>query len=111
KIGDQRAWPWITTGHLHDPQDEVATTAWRAAVVLVPDDKTHWLAEQLVARLGDGSYETKRSLSRALIQLGQTVEPLLAEAMTSPDEHVQAHAEATWHLYRDPESTFMPPTA
>jgi HEAT repeat protein len=37
KIGDRRAWPAITRALLTDADDEVARSAWRAAVVLVPD--------------------------------------------------------------------------
>jgi Ni2+-binding GTPase involved in maturation of urease and hydrogenase len=29
KIGDKRAWAWITRDMLHDTDDEVARTAWR----------------------------------------------------------------------------------
>ncbi|MFJ9123743.1 HEAT repeat domain-containing protein [Streptomyces sp. NPDC102340] len=38
KIGDRSAWPVITRELLTDADDEVARSAWRAAVVLVPDD-------------------------------------------------------------------------
>src|SRR3954467_14085667 len=37
KIGDRRAWPAITPALLTDADDEVARSAWRAAVALVPD--------------------------------------------------------------------------
>ncbi len=36
KIKDAGAWPAITRSLLHDADDEVARSAWRAAVVLVP---------------------------------------------------------------------------
>ncbi|MQS39633.1 HEAT repeat domain-containing protein, partial [Streptomyces katsurahamanus] len=37
KIGDRQAWPAITPALLSDADDEVARSAWRAAVVLVPE--------------------------------------------------------------------------
>lgn len=36
KIGDRRAWPAITRALLTDADGEVARSAWRAAVALVP---------------------------------------------------------------------------
>ena len=36
KIGDPATWPAITSGHLHDPDPEVARTAWRTAAGLAP---------------------------------------------------------------------------
>lgn len=36
KIRDPDSWPAITQALLRDPDDEVARSAWRAAVVLVP---------------------------------------------------------------------------
>src|SRR5881227_2621642 len=32
KIGDPRAWPAVSGALLHDPDDDVARSAWRAAV-------------------------------------------------------------------------------
>ncbi|MFJ8032246.1 MULTISPECIES: HEAT repeat domain-containing protein [unclassified Streptomyces] len=104
KIGDPRAWPAITSTLLSDPDIEVARSAWRAAVVLVPEGEEHALATVLVTQLGRGGRETHLSLSRALVALGD-VPPLLA-ATTAPDPVVRAHALATRRLLRDPDAGF-----
>src|SRR5580658_4575432 len=52
KIGDASAWPAITRALLRDSDDEVARSAWRAAVALVPDGQRQHLAEELAALLG-----------------------------------------------------------
>lgn len=54
KIRDAAAWPAITPSLLRDADDEVARSAWRAAVVLVPDDQKEALARELVTQLGRG---------------------------------------------------------
>lgn len=106
KVGDPRAWPAITEAHLHDPDDEVARTAWRAAVALVPEGGEPALAARLAARLGHGGRETRRSLSRALIDLGEAIVPVLRTAAEHPDPEVRAHALATETLLRDPDAGF-----
>lgn len=80
KIGDRRAWPAITRALLTDADDEVARSAWRAAVVLVPDGETSSLAEVLGTQLGRGGREMWLSLSRALIALGEAAVPVLRAA-------------------------------
>jgi HEAT repeat protein len=102
KIGDRSAWPWITRGLLRDADDEVARTAWRTAVVLVPDSEQLGLAEELVGQLGRGDRGVRLSLSRALVDLGNAAEAALAKAAASPDPAVAAHARATVTLGRDP---------
>jgi HEAT repeat protein len=106
KIGDRQAWPAITRALLTDADDEVARSAWRAAVVLVPDGEQAGLAGVLVTQLGRGERETRLSLSRALIALGEGAVPALRAAMTDPDPRVRAHAIATERLSRDPEAGF-----
>jgi HEAT repeat protein len=49
KIGDDSAWPWITRDVLRDADDEVARTAWRVAVVLVPEDVIEAALEEAAA--------------------------------------------------------------
>ncbi|MFZ2528031.1 MAG: HEAT repeat domain-containing protein [Rhodococcus sp. (in: high G+C Gram-positive bacteria)] len=105
KIGDRRAWPDVS-GSLHDEDGEVARSAWRAAVALVPAGGEGALAAGLATALGRGDRDMQRSLSRALIALGDVVLAVLARAASSPDELVRAHAEATEALYRDPDSAF-----
>ncbi|RJO74198.1 HEAT repeat domain-containing protein [Nocardia panacis] len=106
KIADRTAWPDITPALLRDTDDEVARAAWRAAVVLVPDDARPQLAAELTTQLGRGDREVQLSLSRALTALGDTAEPALRTARTHPDPTVRAHAAATERLLRDPDSGF-----
>jgi len=105
---DARAWPAITRSLLCDSDDNVAQSAWRAAVVLVPDDQKSGLAVELAAQLGRGDRGTQLSLSRALISLGEAViEPVLQRARASDDLGVRAHADATERLLRDPNAGFQ----
>jgi HEAT repeat protein len=106
KIGDGRAWPAITRDLLRDADDEVARSAWRAAVVLVPEGQEKDLAAELSAQLGRGDRDVQLSLSRALIELGPVVEPLLREAAAGGDPRVAAHAAATERLLHDPDAAF-----
>ncbi|KIZ17037.1 HEAT repeat domain-containing protein [Streptomyces natalensis] len=106
KIGDRQAWPAITPALLADADDEVARSAWRAAVVLVPEGQERELAVVLAAQLGRGERETQLSLSRALIALGKAMLPTLGAATTDPDPRVRAHAIATERLWRDPDAGF-----
>jgi hypothetical protein len=105
KIKDPSAWPAITQSLLCDPDDEVARSAWRAAVVLVPDGQENDLAKELAAQLGRGDREVQLSLSRALVALGEeVVGPALREAMVCGNPGVQAHASATERLLRNPDA-------
>nr|WP_259400726.1 HEAT repeat domain-containing protein [Microbispora sp. H13382] len=106
KIGDRQAWPAITRALLTDANDEVARTAWRAAVVLVPEGEEPGLAGVLATQLGRGERETQLSLSRALIALGEVITPALRAAMTDPDPRVRQHAVATERLSRNPDAGF-----
>ncbi|MFG2989673.1 HEAT repeat domain-containing protein [Streptomyces sp. NPDC048257] len=106
KTGDRRAWPAITPALLSDGDDEVARTAWRAAVALVPEGGEPALAGALVTHLGRGGREMQLSLSRALIALGEAALPALSAAMTDAAPHVRHHADATERLLRDPDAGF-----
>ncbi|MGK8505738.1 HEAT repeat domain-containing protein [Nocardia asiatica] len=106
KIGDRDAWPAITRALLRDADDEVARSAWRAAVVLVPDGETGGLAVELATQFGRGDRELRLSLSRALVALGEVIEPVLRTATASHDPAVRAHARATQRLLRDPDAGF-----
>ncbi|MFC8131985.1 HEAT repeat domain-containing protein [Streptomyces sp. NPDC057302] len=106
KIGDRQAWPAITRELLADADDEVARSAWRAAVVLVPDGEEPALAAVLAGQLGRGERQTQLSLSRALVALGEVIVPALRAATTAPDPRVSAHALATQRLLRDPDAGF-----
>ncbi|MDX3231022.1 HEAT repeat domain-containing protein [Streptomyces sp. ME19-01-6] len=106
KIGDRQAWPGITRALLSDADDEVARSAWRAAVVLVPEGEECELAGVLSTQLGRGERETQLSLSRALIALGEVILPTLRTAMTDLDARVRQHAIATERLLRNPDAGF-----
>ncbi|WP_414635864.1 HEAT repeat domain-containing protein [Amycolatopsis sp.] len=108
KIGDRNAWPAITRSLLHDADDEVARSAWRAAVVLVPAGEQKGLAAELAAQLGRGDRNVQLSLSRALVALGDVIEPALQTGLASDDPTVRAHARATERLLRDPDAGFDP---
>lgn len=106
KIGDRRAWPAVTRSLLCDADDEVARSAWRTAVVLVPEGEEPALAGVLVTQLGRGGRETQRSLSRALVALGEVIGPALHTATADPDPRTRAHALATQQLLHDPDTGF-----
>ncbi|MER5254517.1 HEAT repeat domain-containing protein [Streptomyces sp. NPDC002855] len=95
KIGDKGAWDWITRDVLRDADDETARTAWRVAVSLVPEGEEQDLTDELVRQLGRGNRSLRLSLSRALVDLGDVVEPALDKAAGDPDPAVAEHAAAT----------------
>lgn len=106
KIGDKSTWAWITRGMLRDADDEVARTAWRVAVVLVPEDEEKDLADELVRQLGRGDRDVQLSLSRAFVDLGDVIKPALEKAAENPDPAVATHARATELLRQNPETGF-----
>ncbi|WIX91498.1 HEAT repeat domain-containing protein [Amycolatopsis sp. DG1A-15b] len=106
KIGDRTTWPAITRSLLHDADDEVARSAWRAAVVLVPAGERTALAAELAGQLGRGDRTVQLSLSRALVALGEVTEPALRAGLASADPAVRAHARATERLLHDPDAGF-----
>jgi HEAT repeat protein len=103
KIGDRRAWPAITIDLLQDADDEVARSAWRAAVFLVPDDRKADLAETLSTQLGRGDRDVQLSLCRAFVTLGLPGLSVIERAMADGDDEVRAHAIATEHLIHHPD--------
>lgn len=105
KIGDRSAWPQVA-GMLHDVDEEVALSAWRAGAALVPPGSEPLLAAELAKEFGRGSHSVQRSLSRALVTLGDAADPVIDAAADSADPHIRAHAEATRRLRLDPESGF-----
>lgn len=110
KLGDSRAWTEIGPALLHAENDDVARTAWRAGVAVVPADKRVELAGELVRELGRGDREMHRSLSRAIVALAEDAHLPLAGALTraleSGDTSVVAHVYATERLLEDPEASF-----
>ena len=108
KIKDASAFPAITQSLLRDADDEVARSAWRAAVILVPDGKKRQLADELATQFGRGNRELQLSLSRALVALGaDVIDPVLRTAMTSRAADVRAHVAATERLLNDPDAGFQ----
>ena len=106
KIGDRTPWAAISPELLTDADDEVARTAWRTAVGLVPDGAEGRLAEVLGTQLGRGPRDVRLSLSRAMVMLGEAAMPVLDEACDASDEAVRTHAIATLRLIQDPDSAF-----
>jgi len=107
KIRDTDTWPAITSALLGDADDEVARSAWRAAVILVPEEQKSQLAQQLFSQLGRGDRQLQLSLSRALLALGaDVIEPVLSRAMSEDNPAMGAHAAATERLLRNPDATF-----
>lgn len=104
KIKDGSVFPAITSSLLRDADDDVARSAWRAAVVLVPDGERGQLATELATQLGRGDQDLQRSLSRALVALGaEVVEPVLRLAKVSDISEVRRHAVAIDRLLCDPD--------
>ena len=95
KIGDQANYSRITPEHLFDPDDSVASTAWRAASVLVPEGEKAKLVKLLVTQLGRGDGDTQFGLTRCLCNIGEAIVEPLREAATSEDETIRVHAEIT----------------
>jgi len=106
KVGDPQTWPAITTTLLHDPDDEVARTAWRTAAGLVPDGQEEELAEELVSEFARGDRDMQLSLSRAFADLGPAAEPVVDRLKDHPIEEVRTHAVATERIMADPEEGF-----
>ncbi|GAA1548567.1 HEAT repeat domain-containing protein [Brevibacterium picturae] len=111
KIGEPRGWeamdPGIIGTELIAHSDtEVARSAWRAAVALVPGDDRERLASTLVTQLGRGDIETQKSLSRAIVSLGEDLVSVLDGRLQAEEETVRTHAMATRDMFTDPDAGF-----
>ncbi|GAB2705987.1 HEAT repeat protein [Microbacterium marinum] len=106
KIGGPRVWAAITTELLTDPEDSVARVAWRTAVRTAPETEKAELARVLATQFARGERETRRSLSEALVALGEYADPVVERALAEGGPYVQAHAAITARMLRDPEATF-----
>jgi HEAT repeat protein len=101
KIGDKKNYFLISDEALFDPDDSVASTAWRAASVLVPEEEKSNLVAKLVTQLGRGDSDTQFGLTRFLCAIGdQIIEPLKSAAL-SDDETVRTQAEFTLMRYNE----------
>jgi HEAT repeat protein len=103
KIGDKENYSLITLELLLDTDDFVASTAWRSASVLVPDEDKPALVEILISQLGRGDSDTQFGLSRFLCAIGETIVAPLMQAAQSADETVRTQAEFTLIRYQEME--------
>ncbi|WP_453985311.1 HEAT repeat domain-containing protein [Brevibacterium casei] len=111
KIGDRRGWEAIDPNviglrFIAHPDAEVARSAWRSAVSLVPGENRADLASALVTQLGRGDLETQKSLSRALVALGDDLVSVVDGSVGAEEETVRAHALATVEMFHDPDAGF-----
>jgi HEAT repeat protein len=95
KIGDKANYSFITTSHLLDSNDLVASTAWRAASVLVPDVEKSNLVKILLTQLGRGDSDLQFGLTRFLCAIGDEIVDPLTEATNSEYEEVRVQAQFT----------------
>lgn len=104
KIGDPAVWPSVRP-LLRDSDVGVLRAAWRTAAALVPDAERDALARTLAEHLGRGDQETRLSLSRALVALGEdAVRPVLDDASARGADDVRAHVAEVDRLLRDPDA-------
>lgn len=103
KIGDKENYSLITRELLLDPDDFVASTAWRSASVLVPDKDKPELVEVLISQLGRGDSDTQFGLTRFLCAIGQPIVAPLKQAAESTDEVVRTQAEFTLIRFQEME--------
>jgi HEAT repeat protein len=101
KIGDRKNYPLITEELLLDIEDSVASTAWRAASVLVPDDQKAALVRVLITQLGRGDSDLQFGLTRFLCAIGEEIVEPLKEATQSPREDIRIQAEFTLMRYQE----------
>jgi hypothetical protein len=101
KIGDKANYSLITDEMLFDPDDFIASTAWRVASVLVPDDQKEILVKKLITQLGRGDSDTQFGLTRFLCALGDCIVQPLTEASKSADETISNQAKFTLLRFRE----------
>jgi hypothetical protein len=86
---------------LFDPDDFLASTAWRVASVLVPDDQKMILVKMLITQLGRGDSDIQFGLTRFLCALGECIVEPLMEASKSADETISNQAKFTLLRFRE----------
>jgi hypothetical protein len=101
KIGDKANYSLITDEMLFDPDDFIASTAWRVASVLVPDDQKVILVKKLITQLGRGDSDIQFGLTRFLCALGECIVEPLTEASKSADETISNQAKFTLLRFRE----------
>jgi hypothetical protein len=101
KIGDKTNYSLITDEMLFDPDDFIASTAWRVASVLVPDGQKVILVKKLITQLGRGDSDIQFGLTRFLCALGECIVEPLTEASKSTDETISNQAKFTLLRFRE----------
>jgi HEAT repeat protein len=101
KIGDKKNYPLITDAMLFDADDFIASTAWRAASVIVPEDEKPALVAKLVTQLGRGDSDLQFALTRFLCAIGDSIIEPLTVAANSDDEIESNQAKFTLLRYRE----------
>ena len=101
KIGEKQNYSLITEEMLFDADDFIASTAWRAASVLVPDDEKETLVKILITQLGRGDSDLQFGLTRFLCALGDVIIKPLGEAAQSAEGDIRIHAEFTLMRYQE----------
>jgi HEAT repeat protein len=110
KIGDKANYLLITDEMLFDPDDFIASTAWRVASVLVPDDQKPNLVKKLITQLGRGDSDTQFGLTRFLCALGEHIVEPLNKAAKSSDEVISNQAKFTLLRFREMQLESAKPT-
>jgi hypothetical protein len=106
KIGDKENYLLITDEMLFDADDTVASTAWRAASVLVPEAEKTALVAKLITQWGRGDSDLQFGLTRFLCAIGdQIVEPLTA-ATRSEDNAISNQAKFTLLRFNEMQLEF-----
>ncbi len=101
KIGDKTNFQLITDEMLFDSDDFIASTAWRVASVLAPDDQKPNLVAKLITQLGRGDSDVQFGLTRLLCALGECIVGPLIEASKSEDEAISNQAKFTLLRFRE----------
>ena len=110
KIGDKKNYSLITDEMLFDSDDFMASTAWRVASVLAPDDQKPNLVKKLITQLGRGDSDTQFGLTRFLCALGEHIVQPLNEAAKSSDEAISNQAKFTLLRFREMQLESAKPT-
>ena len=106
KIGDKKNYVMITDEMLFDSNDCVASTAWRAASVLVPEDEKKALVAKLITQLGRGDSDLQFGLTRFLCAIGDQIVGPLTTAANSEDDAVSNQAKFTLMRYNEMQLDF-----
>ena len=101
KIGDKNNYSLITDEMLFDSDDFIASTAWRVASVLVPENQKVNLTAKLMTQLGRGDSDVQFGLTRFLCALGECIVGPLTQASNSEDEVISNQAKFTLLRFRE----------